>query len=730
MYIYDRKSQPGFREQPVASRSAQSASYYPDRVVSGFFGRGERRGTYVWENGGLGQLLSPKSLGTHFSEIGRLGEKGSQTQARFAVFSLPMAAAKAPDDRTLLADLGRMNTHEARALLRAFSAFGKPKQFTEALLAALRAIPLPGEGLKIYGIYLARLGAEAFILGLNITGDKKFHIGFVDHPSRLQDSPSLSHREYFLHFAIRRLLSVSSSASTADAHGRVLVQATALFSAIQAELAREFRLIGIPESLLVAYRRLLVAIIWKHYQMQMDDLLERTRRLKLRFADALKQLDDLLRKASITLVHDAHATLPVFRTNSGEYRDYFTPSERTDIGFTHFSRFARPGADPGVSISFRTIVRRRAEQKGLLEELHRRSHPQLPPILHDSASWQLWIRKIWDSPLLQRDKLGDLLGLIHRYFEAFTIHVPHDLREGCGEKNYLTRSFPRAVTGSLIHDCAVYAIRWLHMLGRVFTRVLTPYGITNPRIFLVEMPGHVGAMIRLETVRPFLHRQILVSINNKDAIVHRDNPQDSDQVAAESVVLDRYRGMATPYFVRPIRSAPSDANSLWREVCRIFEKKLSLPYADTTEPHLRYLAYNAGIAAVSREVSDAVGGLWLALKRGVATARNQDVPFDRLREELQRYARSVEAAVDAGTRKYKKEVEPLIAEIERDLEANKHRIPKGARIVDSAPPSLQPWDSAWRDYRQELEKATKSRDLSQIDPEKFFPEDDFVAAVE
>jgi hypothetical protein len=730
MYIYDRKSQPGFKEQPLASGPARGNSYYRGRVVSGFFARGERRGTYVWENGGLGQLLGPDSLRTHFSEIGRLGEKDSQTQARFAVFSLPMAAAKLPDDRALLADLGTMNTNEARALGRAFAVFGKPKQFTEALLAAFRAIPLPGEGLKRYGIYLARLGAEAFILGLNVTGDKRFHVGFVDHPSRLNDSPSLSHREYFLHFAIRRLLAVSSSASTADAHVRVLVHGTALFSALQAELAREFRLVGIPEILLVAYRRLLVAIIWKHYQMRMDDLLERTKSLKLRFANALRELEDLFRKASITLVHDAHATLPIFRTNSGEYRDYFTPSERTDIGFIHFSRFARPGADSEPNISFRAVVRRRGEQKSLFDELQRRSHPQLPPILHDSASWQLWLRRVWDSPLLQRDKLGDLLGLIHRYFEAFTVHVPHDLREGCGEKNYLTRSFPRAVTGSLIHDCAVYAIRWLHMLGRVFTRVSTPHGIANPRIFLVEMPGHVGAMIRVEIVRPFLHRHVLVSINNKDAIVHRDNPQDSDQVAAGIVVMDRYRGMMTPYFVRPIRSAPSDANSLWKEVCRLFEKKLRLPYADTAEPHLRYLAYNAGIAGVSREVSDAVGAHWLELQRRVAAARNRNVPFDRLRDELQRYARSVEAAVDAGTRKYRKEVEPLIGEIERDLEANKHRIPKGARIVDSAPPPLQPWESAWRDYRSELEKAAKSRDLSQINPERFFPEDDFVAAVE
>jgi hypothetical protein len=684
----------------------------------------------VWEKGGLGQLSTGISRRTHLSETGRLGEKSSPTPAKFAVFDLPTDAAKLPDDRALLADLGRMRTDEARALGRAFASFGKPKQFAETLLAALRAIPLPGEGMKRYGIYLARLGAEAFILGLNVTGDKRFHVGFVDHPSRLYDSPSLSHREYFLHFAIRQLLTVSSSASMADAHSTMLVRGGALFFALQAELAQNYRLIGIPENLLVAYRRLVAAIIWKHYQLQMDDLLARARSLKLRFGDALKELDDLLRKASITLVHDPHATLPVFRTGSGEYRDYFTPSARTDIGFTHFSRFARPGPESEPNISFRTIFRRRYEQESLLQDLQRRSHPALPPLLHDSGSWQVWIRRMWEDPLLQRDKLGDLLGFVHRYFEAFSVHVPHDLKEGCSEKNYLTRPFPRAVTGGLIHDCAVYAIRWLNMLSGLFTRGLTPRGLANPRAFLVEMPSHVGAMIRVEFVPPFLQRPVLVSINNKDAIVHRDNPQQSDQVAAETVVLDRYKGVRTPYFFRPIKSRLSDATALWQEICRIFETKLRLPYTDRTEPHLRYLAYNAGIAGVSREVADSVGGLWLALQRTLARSQSGSISSDRFREEIHRYAQFVQAAVEAGTKKYKKEVEPLIEEIDRDLDANKHRIPRGARIVDSAPPSRQPWESAWREYSQELEKSMKSLDLSQSNPERFFPEDDFMAAVE
>jgi hypothetical protein len=726
MYIYDYRFQLRFKEEPAVSRR-EGRLYHCGRPGRAFSERLESRSPPLWGSEGRRRLSADISHPTGSWETGRLG---SPSQAKFQVFSLPKASEKVATDKALLAELTKMKTNQARALARAISALGKPRQFAEALRAALEAVPLPGEGLNKYAIYLARLGAEAFILGYNVTGDKRFHVGFVDHPSRLYDSPSSSHREYFLHFAIRRLLADASLASTADAHARALVRGAALFFALQTELAREFRLIGIPENLLVVYRRLLAAIMWRHYQLQMDDLLARTRSLSLTFGAALKELDELLRKASVTLVHDADATLPLFRTDSGEYRDYFTPSNRSDIGFTHFSRFAGARAESELSISFRRVFRRRYEQKSLLEDLQRRSHPQLPPLLHDSASWQVWLRRLWDNPLLQRDKLGDLLGLVHRYFEAFTVHVPHDLKEGCSEKNYLTRSFPRAATGGLIHDCAVYAIRWLNILGGLFTPGLTPYSIANPRAFLVEMPSHVGAMIRVEFVRPFLNRHVLISINNKDAIVHNDNLQESEQVAAGTVVMDRYKGLMTPYFLRPIKSRLSDGTALWKEVCRIFATKLRLPYSDSSEPHLRYLAYNAGIAGVSREVADSVGGLWLALQRTLARNQSGTMPSERLREEIDRYAQSVKAAVDAGTKKYKNEVEPLIEEIEKDLDANKHRIPNGARIVDSAQPSRQPWESAWRDYSQELEKSVKSLDLSQSNPERFFTEDDFVAAVE
>jgi hypothetical protein len=63
MYIYDRKlsgAQSLLKEQSITSRPAQRNSYYPDRVISGFLGRGWSSGSYVWTSEGLGEIcVSP-----------------------------------------------------------------------------------------------------------------------------------------------------------------------------------------------------------------------------------------------------------------------------------------------------------------------------------------------------------------------------------------------------------------------------------------------------------------------------------------------------------------------------------------------------------------------------------------------------------------------------------------------------------------------------------------------
>ena len=58
----------------------------------------------------------------------------------------------------------------------------------------------------------------------------------------------------------------------------------------------------------------------------------------------------------------------------------------------------------------------------------------------------------------------------------------------------------------------------------------------------------------------------MVSLHDLDA-------GEPNEVAARTVVQDMYRGMKTPFVVRPVTSKPADANALWNEVCKLAEKK-------------------------------------------------------------------------------------------------------------------------------------------------------------
>jgi hypothetical protein len=646
------------------------------------------------------------------------------------LFSLPKDSLKTPDDGSLRTGLQKMGTKEARAVERALNFVGNRTEFEKALVEALKAVPLAGEGLNKFQVHLARLGAEAFTLDIGIDGQKRFHIGFVDHPAHLDQALSSSSKEYFLQFALKRLLDISATASTPETHKRQMEHAVALFRVFQSELSREFRLLIESENLLLAYRSLLARVIWKHYQALFDQLLAEAKGSVRRFQEIPKQLDNHLRTASITLLDDKQTIVPAFRTNvkSRIFRDYFNPSA-AHMGFSYFTKAPRKRND-SPQISFRVAHRRRVEQRLFLEHLAKRSEPEQPPSLHDSASWQTWIRKIWDRPLLQRvDKLTEILDLVSWYFDAFTAHVPYDLLEGCAEKNYMTRTFPQSITGSLIHDCAVYAIRWIHMLGRIIAPGSTPPDIENPRIFLIEMPSHLGVMIRAETQ---FKRHIVVSINNTQARVHQGfDTHDENETTVGAVVQDMYHGMKTPCFIRPIGSSPADAKALWNEVCKMFERKLSLPYPDSSEPHLRYLAFNAGIARISRELADTIGGLWFAFQQKLDGAKNKSgvITAVQFSDELQRYCRSVENVVKAASADYDKDVKPLIDEINSDLSINKHRLPKGAVVVETSE-KITPWVSGWTKYRSEIEKALKSRDMSALNPEEFFRYSDFRASID
>ncbi|WP_306534554.1 serine protease [Geobacter sp.] len=641
--------------------------------------------------------------------------------------TLPAATPKLPSDAAMRSQLQAMGTAEARALDQAFASFGDFGKFVNRLPTALNAVYKPMGGLpEKHFVHVARLGAESFIYGApRLEGNRYYP--WVDYPDLNQAAESSKLLANFLHFSMSRLHQISRIATRPETHRRQMDRAGVLFRFFHTELASGFRRTGMAESLLLDYRTLLVQIIWLHYQRLLDGWLATAAKSRLPDGVIGTEWVNILRLAAITLVDDARALVPTFNLTATLYRDYFDQKPASDIGYLHYTSTPPPFTGHGPDMSFTTVFRRRVEQKALIEDLRKESGSAPLPNLHDSASWQAWVRTAWDKPQLRREsKLALVLGLVGRYFNAFTIHAPHDLREGCSEKNYLTRVFPRAVTGSLVHDCFVYACRWIHILGRLLTSGSISDGIAKPRIFLIEMPAHVGVMIRGETT---FNRHIVVSINNKDAQIHEIDAGETDEAGAQKVVEDMYRGMKTPYVARRLTSKPADAKALWSEVCKLADKKLVLPYKDPKEPpHLRYLKHNALVARIGREFTDTVRASWSTLRQSLNKTGGGQTSADLVRSEIRKHTTRFESAIKSATDKIDSETKPLIKEINADLDAHKSRIPTGVLIVEIAPKAL--FANEVEAYRNALKKAVQTGDVLAINPDLFFPDNDFAAEVE
>jgi len=664
-------------------------------------------------------------------------ENESELFEELVPLTLPAAAPKLPSDAKMRDELKAMKTTEARALEQVFASFGDFGNFVNLLPTALRKVYTLEKGFpQKHIVHVARLGAESFIYDAPRLKDIRLS-PWVDYPDINWTHGSRELLESFLHFSMRRLHQICRIATRPETHRRQMDRAGALFRFFNKELAREYhrepRQTNIAETLLLSYRTLLVQIIWLHYQQLLDGWLTTAAKSQLPARIIGTEWENILRMAAITQVDDTRALVPAFNLTPILYRDYFDPKGTSDIRYQHYTSKPPPFTGHGPDMSFTTVFRRRVEQKMLIKDLRTESVLKPIPNMHDNASWQAWVRGKWDKPKLGRPEgklelMKRILDDVGRYFDAFTIHAPHDLLEGFSQKNYLTRVFPRAVTGSLVHDCLVYACRWLHILGPLLTPGSTRYeGIAKPCIFLIWMPAHVGVMIRGN----IFNREVIVSINNKDAVMITPGPGDvlTDEEEAETVVLGMYRGMKTPFVVSRITSKPADAKALWNEVCKLAEKGLALlPYKDPKEPpYLRYLKHNARVARIKREFKDAVRASWAALRQSLEDAKSGggQAPADLVRDEIRNHETKFETAVKSLNDKFESETIPLIKEINADLDAHKSRIPKGVLIVETE--SERPFISEVDAYRGALEKARRTGDVATINPEWFFPDSDFAA---
>jgi hypothetical protein len=180
--------------------------------------------------------------------------------------------------------------------------------------------------------------------------------------------------------------------------------------------------------------------------------------------------------------------------------------------------------------------------------------------LHDDDSWRLFSLEKFRASRKRLgndwDALSATIAVLSDYLSAFTIHTPYNIDE-FGD-NYLSRTFPRTLTGQFIEDCGVYALKIAYALSLVRKEL----GL----IFrAVVVPVHVALVISYEDVT----KGAFIVNNNQFTPVE---PADLKNFATKWQQTDeKGTALATP--------RPLDANRFLGELAAAtFVERTNIPY--------------------------------------------------------------------------------------------------------------------------------------------------------
>jgi hypothetical protein len=112
--------------------------------------------------------------------------------------------------------------------------------------------------------------------------------------------------------------------------------------------------------------------------------------------------------------------------------------------------------------------------------------------LHDDEDWRRFLLAKFQAHLTTSmdadESLTAVIQLLQVYLRSFTTHSPMNI-EDLGD-DLLRVDFPRALTGQLIHDCGVYALRITYMLS-----LLRNHPALKLRFRFVQLPVHIGLIV-------------------------------------------------------------------------------------------------------------------------------------------------------------------------------------------------------------------------------------------
>jgi hypothetical protein len=178
--------------------------------------------------------------------------------------------------------------------------------------------------------------------------------------------------------------------------------------------------------------------------------------------------------------------------------------------------------------------------------------------------------------LTDAEALHEIVDLLFKYLQAFTVHARFTNLYDFGEPSYINRPFPRALTGQLVHDCGVYALRVAYILSLVRKEL-------GLRFRFVVLPVHVSLVITGEKLPTFIvendhfteispaeleqRRKAWEAFKDPTTKAPLPGPADEEQFIGELASSEFISHVDMPFKVsdvpRPVSKAKDEQKQLW-----------------------------------------------------------------------------------------------------------------------------------------------------------------------
>lgn len=235
--------------------------------------------------------------------------------------------------------------------------------------------------------------------------------------------------------------------------------------------------------------------------------------------------------------------------------------------------------------------------------------------LHNDDDWRRFAKAKFEQRLTATGKadeaLDAVIDLLKVYLKAFTVHSPMNI-DDFGD-NLLSLTFPRALTGQLVHDCGVYALRIAFVLS-----LIRDHPRLKLRIRYVQLPVHVGLILTGDGLPAyFIHNDTFTRYDAAELQAWRarwntldengeprttpaaSSAKNDEQFLGELAAMEFVPNTDMPFIVTDVpalagRSGADDRNALWRSYQGIVRNELfGPPTHDPKDPayqfHLKYL---------------------------------------------------------------------------------------------------------------------------------------------